>query len=50
MALVGGIGWGFSGACGQFLFTQYGMDPLWLSSVRMTGAGIILLVVCAFRP
>lgn len=50
MALIGGIGWGFSGACGQFLFTGYGMDPLWLSSVRMVGAGLILLMLCALRP
>ncbi len=50
MALVGGIGWGFSGACGQFLFTGYDVDPLWLSAVRMTGAGLLLLALCAFRP
>ena len=44
-ALLGGISWGFSGACGQMLFTYYNADPLWVSSVRMLGAGLVL---CAF--
>ncbi len=49
-ALIGGISWGFSGACAQYLFARYDVDPLWLSSVRMLFAGLVLcvfsLVVC----
>lgn len=41
-ALLGGIGWGFSGACAQQLISNYGLDPVWISSVRMTIAGIVL--------
>lgn len=41
--LLGGIFWGFSGACGQFLFMQEGVNSSWLTTVRMISAGIILL-------
>lgn len=41
-ALLGGIGWGFSGACAQFLFSHYDANPVWISSVRMLFAGIAL--------
>ncbi|MCD7905299.1 MAG: DMT family transporter [Clostridiales bacterium] len=40
--LFGASLWGFSGSCGQYLFTAYGFDAKWLTSVRMTTAGIIL--------
>ena len=49
LALLGGICWGFSGACGQFLFNDYGVDPLWLSAVRMLSGGVLLLAVCLCR-
>lgn len=42
--LVGGICWGFSGACGQFLFMN-GISSGWLTSIRMLSAGIILLSI-----
>lgn len=32
--LVGGIGWGFSGACGQYLFTHQDVRPDWLTVVE----------------
>lgn len=44
-ALLSGICWGFSGACAQFLFAAYQVDPLWVSSVRMLFAGVILSMV-----
>lgn len=40
--MTGAVLWGFSGACGQYLFTNYQVDPSWLTSVRMMTAGIIL--------
>ena len=42
--IIGGICWGFSGACGQYLFTNYGMDTAWLTSVRMIFAGLLLVL------
>lgn len=43
LALVGGTGWGFSGACSQYLFAK-GVDPLWASAVAMMLAGAVLVV------
>ena len=43
--LLGGILWGFSGACSDFLFTNYAMDSSWLTVVRMLGAGIALTAI-----
>lgn len=40
--LIGGILWGFSGACGQYLFTNYNVNSSWLTAVRMLTAGVIL--------
>lgn len=40
---VGGVFWGFSGACGQYLFTYKGVEPLWLTTVRLLVAGFVLL-------
>lgn len=42
-ALSGGILWGFSGTCGQFLFSFEAVDPAWLTVTRMLAAGVILL-------
>lgn len=41
--LSGAIMWGFSGTCGQYLFTYKQIDPAWLTVTRMLFAGIILL-------
>lgn len=42
--LLGGAFWGFSGACGEYLFTNYSVDSGWLTVVRMLGAGIALTI------
>ncbi len=42
-ALMGGVCWGFSGACGQYLLTDYQADSMWLTVVRMVFAGIALM-------
>ncbi len=49
LALLSGIFWGFSGSCGQYLFTYHSVDSQWLVAVRMLASGIILLVFSAFR-
>lgn len=43
-ALAAGICWGFSGTVGQFLFTYKSIDAGWLTSVRMTVSGVILVL------
>ncbi len=44
LTLLGGIGWGVSGTCGQYLFTQKGITSLWLVPVRLVAAGLVLLI------
>ena len=48
-ALVGAGLWGFSGACAQFLLSNYDITPPFVTAVRMLGAGILFLVVLAAR-
>ena len=47
-ALLGGSLWGFSGACGQFLFSNYAIEPSWLTALRMSTAGLILTLYSFF--
>lgn len=42
--LTGGIMWGFSGTCGQYLFTFKKLDSGWLTVTRMLLAGVVLLI------
>ena len=49
LSLMGGIFWGFSGSCGQYLFTYHSVDSQWLVAVRMVISGAILLCISAFR-
>lgn len=49
LSLMGGIFWGFSGSCGQYLFTYHSVDSRWLVAVRMVISGAILLCISAFR-
>ncbi|MDP0493904.1 MAG: DMT family transporter [Fusobacterium sp. JB021] len=44
ITIIGACGWGFSGACGQYLFENYNMDAYWLTTIRMMSAGIILMM------
>ena len=45
LALLGAILWGVSGTCGQFLFQQRAVPVEWLMSVRMLGAGSLMLLI-----
>lgn len=42
-ALIGGVCWGVSGVCGQFLFQEKEMTARWLVPVRLLTAGFLLL-------
>lgn len=45
LALVGGIFWGFSGCCGQYLFQVKQLDSNWLSCVRILTSGLMLIAI-----
>lgn len=47
--IIGGIFWGFSGTCGQYLFSTFPITSLQLTCVRLTAAGLILLAMSFFR-
>src|SRR5690606_1325100 len=49
MGLIAATLWGVSGTCGQFLFQQRGISVAWLMSVRMLGAGTLLLIAAMLR-
>ena len=44
ITLLGGTCWGFSGTMASLLFGSYGVDPIWLLSVRQICAGLLFLV------
>lgn len=46
MTLAGGMLWGFSGTCGQFLMQTKGLLSDWLVPVRLLTAGGLLLAIC----
>ena len=33
--MLGGVCWGFSGTCGQYLFSRFGVSTLWLTCLRL---------------
>lgn len=43
LTAIGAIGWGISGVCGQYLFTNYHFDSTTLTTIRMIVSGILLL-------
>lgn len=44
LTVFGAVCWAFSGACGQYLFQHRGLDADWLVSVRLTMAGLLLVI------
>lgn len=49
LTLLGGTLWGFCGSCGQFLFQYKEVTSDWLVPLRLTFAGILILLLLAFR-
>ena len=47
--LVGASLWGYSGTCAQFLVQNYAISSLFVTMVRMVGAGALFLVVILAR-
>ncbi len=48
-ALTGGMLWGISGVCGQYLFQNKGVTATWLVPIRLTSAGLLLLLYFLIR-
>ena len=49
LAALGGISWGLSGVCSQYLFTKYALSADWLTAVRMVLSGVALLLIAFSR-
>lgn len=49
ITLIGGILWGFSGVCGQYLFDVKGVSADWLVPYRLLVAGSVLVAFYALR-
>lgn len=43
--VVGSSLWGLSGTAAQLLFERHGVQPQWLVTLRLAGAGILLLLI-----
>lgn len=43
VTIAGGILWGVSGVCGQYMFQNKGVTAPWLVSVRLVAAGLLML-------
>lgn len=47
--MLGGVCWGFSGTCGQYLFSRFDVSTLWLTCLRLLAGGVIMLALAAVR-
>ena len=47
LAILGGVSWGISGVCSQYLFMKYEVSADWLTAVRMLLSGILLLMLAS---
>lgn len=48
-AVMGGICWGVSGTCSQYLFSHFAITSLELTCMRLLGCGIVLTLVALLR-
>lgn len=49
LAISGGIFWAVGGACAQWLFQNFHITSNWIVPIRLTVAGILLVLFSAFR-
>ena len=49
LTLTGGCLWGLCGSCGQFLFQYKKVTSDWLVPIRLTSAGLLILLYLAVR-
>ncbi len=49
LTILGGVLWGISGTCGQYLLQVKGLTSDWLVPVRLLCAGLLLLLICFMK-
>lgn len=49
LTLIAGTLWGFSGNCAQFLFTNYGVTPIFVTTIRQLFSGLIVAALALFK-
>ncbi|MGN0991532.1 MAG: DMT family transporter [Candidatus Ventricola sp.] len=49
LTLLGGMLWGFSGTCGQYLLQTKGLTSEFIVPIRLMTAGVVLLLICLVR-
>lgn len=49
LTIFGAVCWAFSGACGQYLFQHRGMTANWLVTMRLTSAGLLMVLYSLLR-
>lgn len=47
--ILGAVSWGFSGTCSEALFRGYAPDASWITAVRMTAAGVLMMAWLLLR-
>lgn len=49
-SIFGGVFWGISGVCGQYLFDVKGLNAKWMVTVRLIIAGMLMLLLVYRQP
>lgn len=49
LALAGGVFWGFSASCAQYIFANDHADPQWVTAVRIIVSGAVMLAIAAVK-
>ena len=49
LTILGGISWGISGTCGQYVFSHYNVSSMWLTCVRLLYGGLLLTLLALLR-
>lgn len=49
-SILGGVFWGISGVCGQYLFDVKGLNAKWMVTIRLISAGVLMLLLVYRKP
>lgn len=49
LALAGGVFWGFSASCAQYIFATDHADPQWVTAMRIIVSGIVMMAIAAVK-
>ena len=48
-AAMGGVCWGVSGTCSQYIFSNFEVTSLWLTCIRLFSCGVVLTLIALLR-